>query len=131
MENDLTIVEGLTGEQLLERTKSYLLELEYWRQLIADCARVNDAVLDGTNAVLTAGAGALSLSLLVDPTAMPIIEQISEQHGKALAALKAIVVALDGTLELADGRRKALEPIAAALQRAAGLARDDDSEPRA
>jgi hypothetical protein len=131
MADELDVLAGLSPEQIVERAKALALEVAYWQQVIADCETVNGAVLAGTTAVLDGTQTALALLPFVTPAQLPLVEQIVESQREALRALKAIVDALDRTLELADGRRKSLEPVADVLLRAAGEAAGDDSEPAA
>lgn len=126
MEDELRIIEGLSSEQVVERAKALALETEYWRKVLDDGSRVNDAVLAGTTAVLEATVSVVSLAPLVSPEHLPIIEAILDQQRQALTALKEVTDALGDTLELADGRRKALQPVAIALRQAAGLEPADD-----
>lgn len=122
----LSIIEGLSPEQVLERAKACQLEVAYWQHIIADCSTVNGAVHVGVTALLDATAAALTLVPMLEPAQLPIASTIIEQVRVAMGSLKEVVDALDGTLELADGRRKALEPVKAALLRAAGVELGDD-----
>jgi hypothetical protein len=128
VDGDVDIIRSLSGEQVAERAKALLLEAEYWQQVLADCTRVNDGVLEASRAVIETASTCLPLLRLVDPTALPLVEAIVEQQRLALTALKAIAETLDGTIELADGRYKALEPVASELRQAAGLEPDDDDQ---
>lgn len=121
MTDELSIIAGLSPEQVVERAKACQLEIEYWQHVLADGAAVNDAVHVGVTALLDATAAALKLVPTLEPEQLPPASTIIEQVRAAMLALKRVVDALDGTLEIADGRRKALEPIAAALLRAAGV----------
>lgn len=128
MEGDLDVIRNLSGDQVVERAKALLLEVEYWRQVLADCTKVGGSLLDGSHAVVEATVAALTLTPLVDPLHLPLVASIVEQQRKALDALKAIGDTLDGTIDLADGRQKALEPVGRELRRAAGLDDDDDDQ---
>jgi hypothetical protein len=131
MENELRIIAGLEPEQLAERASALALEMDYWQQVLGDASKVNDAVLDGTNAVLEATAAALALMLMHTPDQLPLVEAIMQQHRLAITALKAISEALGETVDLAAGRQAALMPVVATLRRAAGLDTYSGDEPGA
>lgn len=128
MDSDLDTIRQLDGAQVAERAKALMLECEYWQHVLDDCAKVNDAVLAGTNAVVEAKVAAIALLLLADPPMVELVGTIIAQQRKALESLRAIVDGLDGMIKLAAGRQKALEPVALELRRAAGLEPDDDDQ---
>ena len=128
MPDDYDAIEGLSGEQLVERAQALAFEAEYWQHVLDDGAKINDGVLAASNAVLEATSTAISLTLSVPAPSVPAIETIVTEHRRALEALRSIGYALDGVLTLADGRRKALEPIVAAIKRAAGVEPDDGDQ---
>jgi hypothetical protein len=126
MENELRIIAGLEPAQLAERAGALMLEVEYWQHVLEDRAKVNTAVRDGTAAVLDATSTAIVLAMLVEPAQVSFVETLLEQLRRAVDALAAVADAEGSTLELAVGRKKALEPVARELQRAAGIEVDDD-----
>ena len=126
MENELRMIEQLEPEQVIERAKAVMLEIDYWRHVLDDSAKVNDGVLAATSAVLEALAPALVLLSLLPPERQQLIAAIVEQLRVAVEQLKAIGDANGDTVDLADGRCKALEPVGAAMRRAAGLDPDGD-----
>lgn len=121
MEDALRIIEQLEPEQIVERAKSLQLEVDYWRQVLDDCSAVNEQLCAATVATLESTSAALTLLPLTQPAALPLIESIVEQQRVAVNALKQIAATLDGTLDLANGRMRALEPVSDALCRAAGV----------
>lgn len=128
MPDDYGAIDGLSGEQLVERAQALAFEVEYWQHVLDDGAKINDGVLAASNAVLEATSTALGLTLSVPAPSVPSIEKIVTEHRRALEALRSIGEALDGVLTLADGRRKALEPIVGAIKRAAGVEPDDGDQ---
>jgi len=128
MPDDHDAIEGLSGDQLVERAKALAFETDYWQQVLDDGAKINDGVLAASNAVLEATSTAISLTLSVPAATVPSLEAIVTEHRRALEALRSIGDALDGMLAIADGRRKELEPQVAAIRRAAGLEPDDDDQ---
>lgn len=130
MENESHVIHTLSPEQMIERAQSLTLEVAYWQHILDDAAKVNHGVHDAAAAILEVVSAALDLVAISTPGQLARVEKVLEQSRKALEALQAIGDAVGGSIELAAGRQVALEPIAAALRRAAGAADDNaDEEP--
>jgi hypothetical protein len=126
MENDVRIIEALSHEQVVERAQAVVLELEYWQHILDDCATVNDALLEATDAVLDATSSTVMLTVTATPEQLVICGELMPQLRRALDAVRTIADAQRATVDLAAGRKQALEPVGTALRRAAGL-EDHDS----
>lgn len=121
MTDEHDVIAGLSPEQVVERAKALELEVEYWQQILDDASTMNAAVRDGAAAILESTTAALALVPIVGAIGLEQVETIIGGNRKALESLNTVGDRLNGMLELADGRTKALEPVGAALLRAAGV----------
>jgi hypothetical protein len=128
MTDEHEVIAGLSPEQVVERAKALALEVEYWQQVLDDAKTMNGAVRHGTDAILESTTAALALATVVGVAGLELVETIIGGNRKALEALTTVSDRLNGMLELADGRTKALEPVGAALLRAAGVEPDEPDD---
>lgn len=128
MPDDHEPIKGLSGDQLVERAKELLLEVEYWQLVLDDCRTINDAALASTNSVIDSAAAAIGVVTMVGPHSLPAIQPVLDGHRAALDSLRTIGESLDRVVELATGRAKALEPVFGAMRSAAGVADDEHDD---
>lgn len=128
MDDDTRIVSGLSPEQMIERAQSLTLECAYWQHVLEDAETINAGARDATLAVLDAVKAALAIVAHATPEQLPHVEAIIEQCRKAVDGLQVATNGLGGIIELAAGRQAALEPIAVALRRSAGVEADGGDE---
>src|SRR5690348_16779518 len=102
MPYDHDAIEGLSGDQLVERAKALVLEAEYWQLVLDDCRSINDAVLAATNAVLDSTGAAITVAACLDPGTMESVQPVLEGNRAALNSLSTIGESLGRMLELAE-----------------------------
>lgn len=127
MEDTRNIVAGLSPEQVLERAQALQFELDYWQRVAADCATITAALRDATMAVLDSTADLLGLLPLADAAGVSACESAIRDNRESVAAIEVAANAVNGIVELADGRMTALRPVVDAILLAAGVDPDGAS----
>jgi hypothetical protein len=131
MTDELEVIAGLSPEQRVERAKAVLLEAEYWRLILGDLRDVGRGARDVAAAIVTSTESAVALVPQLDAGRLTHVEVVVVENRKALDALTEVSAGLDRLADLAEGRTKAVEPIVAALLRAAGVEPGDAAESEA
>jgi hypothetical protein len=128
MHDEHSPLHDLTPEQIVERGRSIITEGEYWKQVLADCGAIADALGRVTESLANGTVAAVSLLPFAGEHGSSFIADAVEANAQAMPQVMRCMETLRGLIQLADGRGKMLDGVIAELGLAAGIALDDDGE---
>lgn len=128
MPDDREALESLNPEQAAERIRAGLLEVEYWRQVLADLHDLHDGVHQVAGELERSTLSVLGLLPIVHSVGMQPLETIVDANKQGLERLRAMQKRLIATLELVDGRSRSSSAVLETIAASFGLSLDEHDE---